>query len=160
VALLGISACSHDPSRPAPRIAPAPPAHVKAMNAARCIDSGVVASGFVSDWVRHPSDDSSQIAHLTRDSRVAPELALAHKSMLEQARQSDPELGLGFDPILDAQDNPDSGFRTTGVDSAGYAMVAGPDGFLVTLRLELRHGHCRITGAGRIGIPVHKQAPR
>lgn len=114
----------------------------------------------MSDWVRQSGTDAAQIRHLSADPRITPELRQAHHSLLDSARRADPELGLGFDPILDAQDNPDSGFHAVAVDSEGYVRVDGPDGFTVTVHLELRGSRCRVTGSGRLRIPAEKRAPR
>lgn len=128
--------------------------------AVACHDSGSIAVAFVSRWVRHSGTDAEQLHHLASDARIAPELLQAHRSLLDSARRADPELGLGFDPILDAQDNPDSGFLSGAVDPAGYVRVNGPDGFAVTVRLEPQDSRCRVTGAGRLRIPSDKRAPR
>jgi hypothetical protein len=45
------------------------------------------------------------------------------KRIIDEAEKNDPELGLGFDPVLDAQDNP-SKFEIDNTDSE-YLIVKG-----------------------------------
>ena len=48
--------------------------------------------------------------------------------MMEEAYETDPEMGLGFDPIFNAQDYPQEGFELESVDpKTGNVTVAGKD---------------------------------
>lgn len=160
LAVSGPTSCTRDPGSFTPWAPSSTPPAAIPPAALSCHDSGIIAARFVSDWVRQSGTDADQIQHLSADARIAPELRQAHHSLLDSARRADPELGLGFDPILDAQDNPESGFHPVAVDSEGYVRVEGPGGFSVTVRLEPREGHCRITGAGCLRIPATKRALR
>jgi hypothetical protein len=86
-----------------------------------------------------------------------------HKKLLEDALKEDPEMGLGFDPIFDAQDFPDKGFTLSKTDTAnGYVTVSGngwPD-FYVVLKVVRQGDQSFVDGAGVINIPQDKRAKR
>lgn len=70
-------------------------------------------------------------------------------------------MGLGFDPIFDAQDYPDKGFKIDKQDST-YVIVKGinwPD-FRLSLRLTFEDRQWLVDGAGVINIPTNKRAKR
>ena len=49
-----------------------------------------------------------------------------YRNLLDSARKADPELGLDFDPIFDAQDFDDKGFSIMTADTnTGYVTVIG-----------------------------------
>jgi len=51
-----------------------------------------------------------------------------YTSLLDSAEKKDPELGLGSDPIFDAQDFPEKGFSLLKIDTLNrYVTVAGID---------------------------------
>ncbi|MBN1186257.1 MAG: hypothetical protein JXB49_28525 [Bacteroidales bacterium] len=84
-----------------------------------------------------------------------------HKKIIEDAEKVDPELGLGFDPIFDAQDYP-SGFVIKSIDNAGFVTLQGKDwqDFIVTVKLVYIDNNWFVDGAGIINIPKDKQARR
>ena len=77
------------------------------------------------------------------------------KKMIDEANEQDPELGLGFDPILDAQDYPDDGFELDSFDKdTGYITVKGIDwvGFKVTMKMIKENDKFMVDGCGRVNI--------
>lgn len=87
----------------------------------------------------------------------------AHKQLLDAAYKNDPEMGLGFDPVFDAQDFPDKGFSVLKADTAGgYVTVSGngwPD-FHVVLKVVQQNNQWLVDGAGVINVPKERQAKR
>lgn len=86
-----------------------------------------------------------------------------YKAILDSAKLIDPELGLGFDPIFDAQDFPDKGFSILKTDAPGnYVTVVGTDWkeFELVLKLAFINNKWLVDGAGIINIPKDKQAKR
>jgi len=76
---------------------------------------------------------------------------------------TDPEIGLGFDPILDAQDYPDKGFEIVHSDSTNeFVTVRGIDWpeFLLVLRLANHENKWLVDGSGVINIPENRRADR
>lgn len=82
------------------------------------------------------------------------------KRIMEEAEKEDPEMGLGFDPIFDAQDYPDQGFEIKSVDEkTGYVVVQGKDWkeFLLTMQVVNENGKWLVNGCGIINIPQDKR---
>lgn len=83
--------------------------------------------------------------------------------MVNKAKRKDPELGLGFDPILDAQDYPDKGFDLLSVDSAkSYVIVQGKNWkeFQVKIKLVYQHDKWLVDGCGVVNIPKKERLER
>ncbi len=85
------------------------------------------------------------------------------KKMVDDAEKEAPGYGLGFDPILDAQDYPDKGFDLKSIDTvSGYLTVFGKEwkDFELTIKLIKKSNKWMVEGAGLINIPEEKQASR
>lgn len=85
------------------------------------------------------------------------------KKMVDDAEKEAPGYGLGFDPVLDAQDYPDKGFNLQSIDTiAGYMRVVGRDweSFVVTIKLIKENNKWMIDGCGMVNIPIDKQSSR
>nr|WP_294859804.1 hypothetical protein [uncultured Fluviicola sp.] len=79
-----------------------------------------------------------------------------YEKMMREAWENDPEMGLGFDPVLDAQDFPEKGFEIKSVDSkTGLITLQGVDWpeFVVFTKLTEVNGQWLVDGAGVIRIP-------
>jgi hypothetical protein len=78
------------------------------------------------------------------------------EAIVKKAWKEDPELGLGFDPILNAQDYPDEGVELLEFDSeTGYLTVKGVDwdSFQVKMRMIIKDGKTMVDGSGVINMP-------
>jgi len=67
------------------------------------------------------------------------------------------------DPILDAQDYPDKGFKIMKSDSiSGYVILQGVDWleFLLTVRIVLQDNKWLIDGSGVVNVPENKKSKR
>lgn len=74
--------------------------------------------------------------------------------------KEDSELGLGFDPILDAQDNPDE-FEIDYTDSV-YLIVKGvkwPE-FRLTIKLKFETNKWLVDGSGIVNIAENRRIKR
>lgn len=83
--------------------------------------------------------------------------------LIGDAEKADPELGLDFDPILDAQDYPDEGFKVEEADEeTGYVTVAGKKwtDFKVKMKLVRAGQQWLVDGCGVINIPEEEQIKR
>lgn len=91
----------------------------------------------------------------------------AYKKLIEEARKKDPELGLGFDPIIDAQDSSEK-FDTVSQcnEKSGVLLVSGlwsadsEERMEVAVKPIKAKGQWLIEGAGVINIPKKQRAPR
>lgn len=85
------------------------------------------------------------------------------EKMVNNAWEQDPELGLGFDPIFDAQDYPEEGVEILEFNAeTGYLIVKGIkwESFNVTMKLVSQKGQTLVDGCGVINIPEDKRAER
>ncbi len=83
--------------------------------------------------------------------------------ILAEAYKKDPELGLDFDPIFDAQDYPEKGVRLESIDeSSGYLVVQGIGWPQFRLRMKVKHldGKWLVEGCGVINIPAAQRIER
>ena len=132
----------------------------------RIIPDFGVALKFINDYAEfcspenHHSSDSTWIQY---NPLLTNSFKTRYKNILDSAQKVDPELGLDFDPIFDAQDFPDSGFSLLKMDtSSGYVTVRGNDWekFKLVLKVVNTDNKWLVDGAGIINIPKNKRAPR
>lgn len=80
------------------------------------------------------------------------------KNLIDNA---DPEMGLGFDPIFNAQDYPEKGFELDSLnEKTNYITVKGKDNsaFKIVMILLEENGKWLVDGCGYINIPDDKRA--
>ena len=84
------------------------------------------------------------------------------KKVLNDANKNNPDLGLGFDPILDAQDSPAEFVIDSMDQESGYVIVRGKDwdSFRLMMRLKVENGIWYVDGSGIINIPKDKRIKR
>lgn len=121
-----------------------------------------VALQFINDyndyWYAPHADAFRWIA---KNKRVTQSFKDRYKTILDSALIADPELGLGFDPVFNAQDNVEKGFEIKAIDSAtGYATVRAKSApkFEITVKVISQNGVSLVDGSGIINIPKAKQA--
>ena len=125
-----------------------------------------VALGFINDYAKFCTkiDQRSKTAEwIKQNSLLTDNFKSRYKSLLDSAQKKDPELGLGSDPIFDAQDFPEKGFSILKVDTlSGYVTVTGIDWkeFELVLKVDQENNKWLVDGAGVINIPDSKRAKR
>jgi hypothetical protein len=80
--------------------------------------------------------------------------------LLNEAYKKDSILGLGFDPIFDAQDYPDEGFEIETIDTiSNYIVLKGKDWnqFKIIIKLKYKDTDWFVDGSGIVNIPEDKQ---
>lgn len=85
------------------------------------------------------------------------------KKIDDDAYREDPEMGLGFDPIIDAQDYPDKGFELESFDEKNnFIVVRGINwaDFKITIKVVFKNNKWLIDGCGIINIPKDRQRKR
>jgi hypothetical protein len=85
------------------------------------------------------------------------------KTIIEEAYKEDPELGLDFDPIFDAQDYPDDGFELDFFDSkTNFIVVKGKNwaDFKLTVKMVLENDKWLVEGCRIVNIPNDKRSTR
>ena len=122
-----------------------------------------VAIKFINDYLDFTNDRQSEIG-LIEWVNSREDVTFAFKSelkrILNEAEKNDPELGLGFDPILDAQDSPNR-FNLDKAESE-YLIVKGENWteFRLTLKMKLIDNKWLVDGAGIINVPENKRIKR
>lgn len=89
----------------------------------------------------------------------------SYKKMIDDARKIDPEIGLGFDPIVDGQDFVNHFDTVVRCKKSGFMQVSGTwegskETMEVTVKLLKVQGRWLIDGSGVINIPTQEQASR
>lgn len=85
------------------------------------------------------------------------------ENILIHAWEENPKVGLGFDPLFDAQDFPQKGVELADFDPvSGYVMVKGIEweNFRVAMRVVKEGGHIMVDGCGVVNMPEDKRAER
>lgn len=78
-----------------------------------------------------------------------------YKQLMKEAWEDDPEMGLGFDPIFNAQDYSEKGYVISSFDEkSGLVILKGVDSpdYKVKLLVKMVDDHCLVDGAGVIRI--------
>lgn len=100
---------------------------------------------------------------LKRNPLVSPTFPKSYEATIREGLKIDPELGWNVDPILDAQDSPDKGFKLFACAQApGFVILQGTDWpeFKVTVRVVHTNNGPKVSGAGMVDIPRNERVPR
>ncbi|MBK8800552.1 MAG: hypothetical protein IPN71_00560 [Fibrobacteres bacterium] len=118
---------------------------------------------FVQDYLRQdlPSD-SAAIDWVSRRPDVTESFKQAHAKLLREARKAQPDLGLEFDPILDAQDWPTGALDWKMDLPQGAMLLCVRDRPDITLSVRIVHRRHRLAldGIGVIRIADSLRAKR
>jgi hypothetical protein len=85
------------------------------------------------------------------------------KKIMDEAYKTDPEMGLGADPIFDAQDYPEKGYELESLDDKNnYLVVKGKDWpeFRLTMKVIKENENWLVDGCGIVNIPADKKIKR
>lgn len=125
-----------------------------------------IALTFINDYVAHcatmPGFNDTEV-WIKNNTLLTERFKKSYFDLLETARKEDPELGLGFDPIVDAQDFPEKGFVIRQSDQqSGYVSMEGKDwqDFTLVAKLVNESGKTLVDGCGVINIDSDKRAKR
>ncbi len=120
------------------------------------------ALDFLNSYIENK--DRLEILEFVKASSLATEsLKKELETILIRGWEEDPQVGLGFDPLFDAQDFPDKGVELYSFDQkTGYVMVQGIEwnDFRVAMQVVKVNGHILVNGCGVVNIPVDKRAER
>ena len=118
-----------------------------------------VAVKFINEYVdflNNSESEASLTQWISERSDVSANFKNQIEEMLDDAQANDPSYGLGFDPILDAQDYPKK-FELKSTKSE-YLVVRGTDwsSFKLTMLLKYEDGKWIVDGSGTINIPKYQ----
>lgn len=117
---------------------------------------------FINDYINNIGG-LGMVQWIDKNPKTTQKFKSDLKKMVDDGEKEAPGYGLGFDPVLDAQDYPDKGFLLKSVDTfSGYLTVFGKDwtDFELTIKLLKIDNEWMIDGCGIINIPINKQASR
>lgn len=112
------------------------------------------ALNFINAYIENDSGDILKWINSNdmTTSRFKSEL----KKILDEADKRDPEIGLGFDPILDAQDIDDAGFELDHFDNETKCFILkGKElkDFKVVIRVIKENNKWFVDGCGIVNLP-------
>ncbi len=118
-----------------------------------------VTTQFINTYLAD-ADKSNDNGWIQQNQRLTNDFKESYKDLIDQAYQDEPEMGLGFDPILNAQDYPEEGFEMKSYDkTTGRVVLSGRDysDFIFNLIIVYQNCEWLIDGAGIINIPEEWQ---
>jgi hypothetical protein len=120
---------------------------------------------FINDYVENSNKikGALEIVEWTKTNKLSTnDFKKELEIILIEARKNDPTLGLGFDPILDAQDYPNTfELDSTYIDEK-YLIVKGkmwPE-FKLTMKIIKEKDMWMIDGCGIVNIPSNRRIER
>lgn len=125
-----------------------------------------VAIDFLNAYIENSNQMRSSIGVVEwcKASSLATEsFKIELEKIIHKARQQYPELGLGFDPLFDAQDYPEEGVELVDFNSeTGYITVKGIqwESFIVTMKVVFQNDRSLVDGCGIVNIPKSQRAER
>lgn len=128
-------------------------------------DAKAAATGFMNAYVKqalaieHREATMGMDAWLHKNQKLTAYFKDAYQTLQDDARRKNPESGLGFDPIVNAQDFPDHGFEPERCKKSGFVVLRGVDWptFKVTVKVVKTPTTWMVDGAGVINIPEDEQ---
>ena len=119
-----------------------------------------VGLDFINDYVHTKEGDKFIQTH----ELVTQTFKDRYQVIIDSALQKDPEIGLGFDPVIDGQDFP-SKFKIKAVDSTNTYLTLESDdknwsNFDIVVKLINQKNQTMVDGAGIINIPQNLQPKR
>ena len=135
---------------------------------AQCDPEAAAAVRFMEEYTQYANavmarkTSQSVEAWLRATPLVTARFRTAFRTLEQEGRRRDPDLGWGFDLILDAQDYPDKGFIPHSCGSAGFVELQGRDwpDFRLVVKVVRRDGVLLVDGAGRVNVPQAQRARR
>lgn len=136
---------------------------------AECTGQAEAANSFMNEYKKYCDDSLHKKTKETaeqwvqRNAKLTNHFKNSYKKLVEDANKEDPEVGLDFDPIFDAQDYPDQGFKVLSCDDkSNFVTLNGKDweDFTVVVKTSKTDKGWLIDGAGVISIPEDKRARR
>lgn len=115
-----------------------------------------IALEFITQYISQNPDAEG----IKNNKLLSENFKTSYFNLIDSARKADPELGLGFDPIIDAQDTPENGFEIAAIDSAsGFVTLSakGNPEYQLIVKVILSNSKSLVEGSGVINIPSIKR---
>ena len=121
-----------------------------------------VALEFINDYVDFCNDQNSElnlIEWISKQTKVTENFKFQLIKIMSEAEKQDPELGLGFDPIFNAQDYPENGFELEKAEKESeFIHVKGKNwsDFRLKIKMEKKNKKWFVNGIGIINMPEYE----
>ncbi|WP_282628748.1 hypothetical protein [Empedobacter sedimenti] len=125
-----------------------------------------VSADFINNYCKYIMSPTGKInvdEYIKQNELLTKNYKDRYKFVQDSAYKVEPEIGLGFDPIVDGQDFPDKGFKIKSIDKAtGLVTLQGIDwqDFEVVVKVVNETNKTLVDGSGIINIPTNKQSKR
>jgi hypothetical protein len=125
-----------------------------------------IALEFINNYVDFCNDQNSAlglIEWISEQPNVSEKFNNELTKIIIEAEKIDSELGLGFDPIFDAQDYPDNGFELEKSDKKSeFITVKGKDwnNFKLKIKMERKNEQWFVNGIGIINMSENERIER
>lgn len=95
---------------------------------ASCSQMTLVAKNFTDAYIQHLKapqlwSDSWPKNWVQANQYLTSDFKLSYKTIMQKAFDNDSDFGLGFDPILDAQDYPAKGYSVLSCDNVNHSVL-------------------------------------
>jgi len=133
---------------------------------AYCDSAEEFALQFINSYVAFCNDRSqttTMMEWLSTRTDVTQEFKNDLRKLVDEAEKMTPEHGLGFDPIFNAQDYPDEGFKLDRTNtSEGHITVSGKnwDSYKLLIKVVAPENKWLIDGVGHVRIPEQKRSAK
>jgi hypothetical protein len=125
----------------------------------KAIDNALTFINDYVDFCNNMTPSISTLDWISANTLTTPNFKSRLKTVIEDANKLDPEMGLGADPIFDAQDYPDKGFEFDSIDSLNNLItlkgIDWPD-FKLTIKMARQNFVWLVDGCGMINMPTNK----
>ncbi|WP_299125961.1 hypothetical protein [uncultured Tenacibaculum sp.] len=127
--------------------------------------ASTIALNFINAYAKYCDDFNSELSvfEWIDQQKVTQQFKQTYKTIITEAEKEDPELGLGFDPIFDAQNYPDNGFELAkSVEKPNFIMVKGkelPD-YKLKIKMKPVKNRWLVDGVGIINMTKEEQLKR
>ena len=121
---------------------------------------------FINGYVGYCNDHENQMDiadWINSNQMVTTEFRKDLSRIIDEANRENPEIGLEYDPILDAQDYPDEGFELLSLDPvSNLVYLRGKDWqeFELTVKAKYVDGVWLVDGCGAVNVPEEDRDER
>lgn len=117
-----------------------------------------IAVDFINKYVEYCNDrnyEQGLIEWISEQQNVTENFKIEFKRIITEAEKKEPELGLGFDPIFDAQDYPDNGFETEKFNKLSELVTVKAktwSNYKLNIKMERKNEQWLVNGIGIINM--------
>jgi len=125
-----------------------------------------IALDFINKYVEYCNNRNSEqelIEWISEQKNVTGNFKIELKRIISEAEKKEPELGLGFDPIFDAQDYPDDGFETEKFNKHSELVTVKAKNwsdYKLNIKVERKNEQWLVNGIGIINMSEKERIKR